>query len=305
MPWGKPPNVDFEQEPQYQWPFWLVGLDEDDLFGDLYERFNTTSIFIQDGQAFHKDVSEVAYRSSSKEDFYARLRIRRDERLEELKSFIRALCFISFSGHSRFNPEQSNAYNRFNIYGSVDSIIAFVSTFLGPNERGELPSESRHALWFNGQRSGPFFGHPDMPTDSRNPTPNATERTASPAHQGAQQIPQASTSKKRSWQMTDVDETGHDTNSHSKRQCKGTDASTIRGHVLDGTQNQGMTTTKAPFETQKESNDARLSAELAVTNGPKETDRPSGSTSTDHFNEPNERERTLDDEKEQGMTQAP
>lgn len=47
-----------------------VGVDEADLFGDLHERFNTVPMFIQDPQAFHRDVSELALRASNKADFY-------------------------------------------------------------------------------------------------------------------------------------------------------------------------------------------------------------------------------------------
>lgn len=73
MPWRGAPNIDFDQQPEYRWPLCKVDADEEDLFGDLHERFNTAPMFIQDPDAFHKDVSKAEHCASSKADFYDRL----------------------------------------------------------------------------------------------------------------------------------------------------------------------------------------------------------------------------------------
>ncbi|KAM5381929.1 hypothetical protein ACJZ2D_002717 [Fusarium nematophilum] len=46
MAWQKPPVVDFLREPEWRWTSWNVGLEQEDLFGDLHELFNTTAAHV-------------------------------------------------------------------------------------------------------------------------------------------------------------------------------------------------------------------------------------------------------------------
>ncbi|KAG5981182.1 hypothetical protein E4U55_003215 [Claviceps digitariae] len=298
MSWNKIRfRVNFDRQPQYRWPGWKFGFNDDDVFGDLFDRFNKTTIYVQDPDAFHKDVSEIAHRSSTKEQFYARLRIRCDEREAEIKSFLYALSYVAVDGHHSFTHEQMHAFARLTNHGSLDCLMAFLSSLLGRNEYGELPSESETAVYVNAQHKGPNFDYNDTV-----PALDSTEQTASQAHQQARQSDQAGTDKKRRRQeTTDGEETGHDTDSQPKikRQRTNTDAdaSTVRDHVQNGTKDTETITPTTPLEIQKESTDGQSFTKLAATNGRTGTARPSDPAS-ENTCEPNEEEHTPGDGKE-------
>ncbi|WAO94749.1 Hypothetical protein NCS54_01234700 [Fusarium falciforme] len=140
MPWRKPPRVNFEEQAEYRWPFWKLGLQEDDLFGDLHERFNTVPMFIQDPDAFHHDVNEIAHQALDKEDFYARLQKRRDQRVEELLDMENKIGALHLSGYNRLTDDQRFHRLRLECFASLDCLVAFCASFLTPNEKGMKPS---------------------------------------------------------------------------------------------------------------------------------------------------------------------
>ncbi|KAG5999967.1 hypothetical protein E4U43_001749 [Claviceps pusilla] len=257
MPWsrGHPRNgTNYKSHMRnrrcYRWPAWRVGLKQEDLFDDLYDRFNTTSIRILDPEAFHKDVYEVARRSSSKDVFYARLRWRMEYRLAELQCFAWALRYMFFpGGHQQLNPHQSLACHKVMTCPSMDSLVAFLSTFVSRNRFGQLPSESKHASRLNAKHKGPFFfGRASVPSNGPGPTSNTTEQAATPAHEEERQSPPTTSSNKRSWRTTDFDETGHDTRGQTKRQRTDMDALNVSNHILIGTKNSGLITTTTPVD---------------------------------------------------------
>ncbi|RSL78392.1 hypothetical protein CEP51_008268 [Fusarium floridanum] len=140
MSWRKPPRVNFEEQAEFRWPFWKLGLKEDDLFGDLHERFNTVPMFIQDPDAFHRDVNEIARQSLDKKDFYSRLQQRRDQRLDELKDMDEKIGALHLSGYNRLTNDQRFHRLRLECFASLDCLVAFFASFLTPNERGVAPS---------------------------------------------------------------------------------------------------------------------------------------------------------------------
>ncbi|KAH6988715.1 hypothetical protein EDB80DRAFT_730826 [Ilyonectria destructans] len=169
MPWRPPPVVDFDQQPEYRWPFWKVGLDEAALFGELHERFNTTRMFIQDPDAFHHDVNDIARHASDKADFLSRMQQRRDQRLDELKEIRENIFHFILSGHQRINDDQMFYYLRLNRFATLDCLVALCASFLGPDERGQVPSLDQFLLSdiHNLQKRQKFL--PDRA--SRSPTP--------------------------------------------------------------------------------------------------------------------------------------
>ncbi|KAF4504050.1 hypothetical protein G6O67_008669 [Ophiocordyceps sinensis] len=142
MPWREPPLVDFEQEPQYRWPFWEVGCQEEDLFGELHQRFNTTPYpaYIQDPESFHRDVLEIARQAHDKDDFFARMQRRRDERFAELDRFRRRLFILHNNGFNKLDDTQMHHLTRMNYFASLDSIVALYASLLAPDEAGREPS---------------------------------------------------------------------------------------------------------------------------------------------------------------------
>ncbi|KAK7424281.1 hypothetical protein QQX98_000549 [Neonectria punicea] len=136
MPWRKTPP----QQAEYRWPFWKLGLEEDDLFGDLHERFNTVPMFIQDPDAFHHDVNKIACQAADKEEFYARLQKRRDQRLDELTDMEDKIGVFHLSGYNRLNDNQRFHRFRLERYASLDCLVAFCASLLAPNKKGMMPS---------------------------------------------------------------------------------------------------------------------------------------------------------------------
>jgi hypothetical protein len=132
--------ADLDEDYEFHWPCWRVGVDMEDLFGDLHERFNTAPMFIQDPESFHKDVCDVASHASSKEDFYERMQQRRDDRLDELKSFIKQIDLFAVSGFFPLEERHARPFRRIRRWASLDCLVAFFASFLGPNKRGQLPS---------------------------------------------------------------------------------------------------------------------------------------------------------------------
>lgn len=155
MSWRDPPVADFDESEEFHWPSWRVGVDMADLFGDLHERFNTAPMYIQDAESFHKDVYELASRVSSKEDFYEQLQQRRDDRLDELKSFIHQMNMFAISGFFHMDELHMQPFRRLRGSASLDCLVAFFASFLGSNNRGELPSMGKllpPTIWMNQHR---------------------------------------------------------------------------------------------------------------------------------------------------------
>lgn len=76
-------NID-PLHPKWRWPSWRFNLSLKDLFGNLYEQYNKMEIPILEPVAFHHDVFELCSNAETLEDFHARLRERRAQRVEEL-----------------------------------------------------------------------------------------------------------------------------------------------------------------------------------------------------------------------------
>ncbi|KFH48482.1 hypothetical protein ACRE_006170 [Hapsidospora chrysogenum ATCC 11550] len=131
MPWRDAPRVDFDDQPKYRWPCWNVDMDFEDLFGELHERFNTAPMFLQDPDAFHHDVAEIAHRCQNKADFLAQLQERRDQRLAELKHILDEIALLLVCGHSR--KEDASHIHSFILLSrnaSLDSLVRLCATFL-------------------------------------------------------------------------------------------------------------------------------------------------------------------------------
>ncbi|PWI64371.1 hypothetical protein PCL_10540 [Purpureocillium lilacinum] len=140
MPWSYAPKVDFDQS-EFQWAYWNVGCQEQDLFGELCERFNKmpTPTFISDPEAFHRDVAEIALQADDKEDFFARMEKRKEKRLNELLNLRKELWPL-FHRSSSVNTEQLLHFTRFYNFASLDTILALCASLLPRNQQGKDPS---------------------------------------------------------------------------------------------------------------------------------------------------------------------
>lgn len=75
----------------------------EDLFTTLDEKYNTVPYRIQSYKAFHHDVSAIAHEASDLADFHARLAVRRDEGLREMRK-----AWDNVSVNIVWNPEVFN-----------------------------------------------------------------------------------------------------------------------------------------------------------------------------------------------------
>ncbi|EQL02359.1 hypothetical protein G6O67_007836 [Ophiocordyceps sinensis] len=187
MPWGNLPRSDV---PAFQWPYWEVGLRDEDLFGELHQRFNTMPNpgFIQDPSAFHADVFELARICADKEEFLARLQQRRDERLKELEEF-RSNLYIAIShGYTCLDSKQRFELGRLDRYASFDTLVSFYGTLIGPDEEGKQPREDEE--FFRRRRERQIW--PDASASPAPPSADATD-PASPSQSKMPTPPHQST----------------------------------------------------------------------------------------------------------------
>lgn len=86
----RPTNVDYSHA-QWTWPLWKFNLRLDELFGSLYDQYNTIQIPILEPLAFHHDVSDVCSSAATLEEFHAQLKERREQRVQELRECWKAV----------------------------------------------------------------------------------------------------------------------------------------------------------------------------------------------------------------------
>ncbi|KAL8294740.1 hypothetical protein RB597_008508 [Gaeumannomyces tritici] len=80
------PPIDYATMPEWRWPADKLGIDMTTLFTDIYQKYNMQPSPIQQAEAFHHDVCEIATCASTKEEFYRLLGERKEQRLEELRN---------------------------------------------------------------------------------------------------------------------------------------------------------------------------------------------------------------------------
>ena len=139
MPWSQNPTVDFDDHRQFIWEHWRVGFELDDIFGVLHDQFNTVPFFIQDQVAFHQDVADVAEQSNGQQEFLKKLKMRRDDRLQELITFKRINTSLLLRGYGSLDAEQFTALRNLCYTASFDSLVSFLGSLVGPNEDGSEP----------------------------------------------------------------------------------------------------------------------------------------------------------------------
>ncbi|KAK0736053.1 hypothetical protein B0T21DRAFT_411259 [Apiosordaria backusii] len=143
----------FDGNSPWRWEWWKFGMAPEDLFTTLDAQYNTAPFRIQGNEAFHHDVSEVAREAKTLDDFHAKLALRRDERLQELRKawdgiFINMLYKTKvFDRH----PHRWSAFGHFVANHSLDSLVLFFNSLLpssdptAPSLRGRRPSGSASA----------------------------------------------------------------------------------------------------------------------------------------------------------------
>ncbi len=165
MPWGKPPDIyngGDEIDPHLEWDYWEAELPPEALFGELHDRFNTTTIPIQGFHTFHKDVAEISRKALSPEQFFSDMEERKQQRLKELHDAVRPILnnVDWLTKHSYFNSEQACTFISLNQTGSFSCLLKFLASFIPPNcrERIGMPltmTESTVETNIKGEKDSP------------------------------------------------------------------------------------------------------------------------------------------------------
>ena len=66
-------RVDYTSHPEWLWPAYKFGLEPDDQFTTLHERFNTWKMPLHNANAFHADLSDLAHTHNTKDKLFQAL----------------------------------------------------------------------------------------------------------------------------------------------------------------------------------------------------------------------------------------
>ena len=136
------PDVDFLHDKEWRWPAWKFGLTNEDLFSTLHHQYNTYESPLQDFEAFHHDVSEIASRASSPEVFHQLLAERKQLRLQELLRGFEEVA-TQLTARPPLLPQDSWApATAFFGTKSLDSLVAFFASFIQADARIRRSGES-------------------------------------------------------------------------------------------------------------------------------------------------------------------
>jgi hypothetical protein len=117
-------------DPGLAWPFWKFGLKKDDLFTTLHDRYNTFASSIQDPEAFHHDVYEIATDASSTDDFHRRLADRKQRRLLELNASLESAAVEIIANPSLIGTAQWQYALQLFRTKSLDSLVRYFASYL-------------------------------------------------------------------------------------------------------------------------------------------------------------------------------
>ncbi|CAK7262663.1 hypothetical protein SEPCBS119000_000086 [Sporothrix epigloea] len=120
------------EDPDVAWPAWKFGMKRDALFTTLHEQYNTFQSSIQDPNAFHHDVYEIANEAVSTVEFHNLLAVRRDQRLRELNESLESASFEIIANPALIGTKQwEHALQLFRTR-SLDSLVRYFASYLPP-----------------------------------------------------------------------------------------------------------------------------------------------------------------------------
>jgi len=139
------PPVNFFDHPQWRWPAWNFGLECEDLFSTLHYKYNTYESPLQDFEAFHLDVWEVANQASSVDEFHRLLAARKQLRLKELlKCFNDVAMQLTARPHLSPDDTWPRAVQLFSTK-SLDSLVAYFAAFVPIDESPGISAPRKDA----------------------------------------------------------------------------------------------------------------------------------------------------------------
>lgn len=124
-------------------------MTKDDLTTTLHEQYNTFPSSIQDPEAFHHDVFEVAITASTADEFHALLASRKQQRLRELHESLESAAFEIIAHPKLVGTDQWQFALQLFRTRSLDSLVRYFSSYLdrrpNPGDRSPLSPASSFA----------------------------------------------------------------------------------------------------------------------------------------------------------------
>ncbi|KAM0259235.1 hypothetical protein ACHAQJ_003440 [Trichoderma viride] len=145
-------TIKLDEDQSYYYPGDKFGLDPNELFTTLHDRYNTNKFPILDANSFHRDVYECADDAETLDQFYSKLEQRKAQRIKELveawdeislwlstnpKNTFYQPCYNKETGEVKLKPDSLNdnveqrsmAFIRFTRTLSFDSMVMFFDGF--------------------------------------------------------------------------------------------------------------------------------------------------------------------------------
>ncbi|CAK7246432.1 MAG: hypothetical protein STHCBS139747_008063 [Sporothrix thermara] len=122
-------------DPDIAWPAWKFGMRRDALFTTLHDQYNTFQSTIQDPDAFHHDVFEIANEAATTSEFHDLLATRRDQRLRELNESLESASFEIIANPELVGTTQWEYALQLFRTRSLDSLVRYFASYLPANHR--------------------------------------------------------------------------------------------------------------------------------------------------------------------------
>ncbi|OAA55259.1 hypothetical protein SPI_08354 [Niveomyces insectorum RCEF 264] len=122
-------------DPGWSWPAWKFGMRRDALLTTLHERYNTFQSTIQDPDAFHHDVFEIANEATTTDDFHRLLADRREQRLRELNDSLESASYEIIANPALIGTAQWELALQLFRTRSLDSLVRYFASYLPADHR--------------------------------------------------------------------------------------------------------------------------------------------------------------------------
>jgi hypothetical protein len=129
-------------DPGWSWPAWKFGLKRDDLFTSLHDQYNTFTFSLQDPQAFHADVYEIAHDANTAKDFHRLMADRRRQRLQELHDTLDSLAVEIIANPKLMASEHWDLALQLFRTKSFDSLVRYFASYIPAGYLDRSPSRS-------------------------------------------------------------------------------------------------------------------------------------------------------------------
>ncbi|CAK7221142.1 hypothetical protein SBRCBS47491_004426 [Sporothrix bragantina] len=131
-------------DPDVAWPAWKFGMKRDALFTTLHTQYNTFQSTIQDPDAFHHDVYEIANEAATTAEFHNLLAIRREQRLRELNESLESASFEIIANPDLVGTTQWEYALQLFRTRSLDSLVRYFASYLPTSHPWHTPSEAEN-----------------------------------------------------------------------------------------------------------------------------------------------------------------